>query len=142
MAGGGGLITGREVSGTDEPFMTCLENGTVPKLTEVVNHGEWLKWRKGPGRRPVKSAGEATTTAVFEAQLWRATMEGLFGPDWRVLLEEKETSQATRVEESGADETDPSSKDAGQQQDPKDDVSEVATAEGLRTVLELSLIHI
>ena len=78
----------REVSGTDLSLASCIANGSVPKPPAMA-WKDWLIWRKGAGKRPKTGLGDRTpTTLRHESALWKATMERLYGTDWRALLEE------------------------------------------------------
>ena len=88
----------REVSGTELPFATCIQDNTVPK-PPIQDWKDWQIWRKGVGKRPKLSLGDAQpTTPRQESELWKATMQRLYGDEWRALLEEQQAA-APEVEE-------------------------------------------
>ena len=59
---------------------------------------DWLIWRKGAGKRPKVGLGDPTpTTLRHESALWKATMQRLYGPDWRALLEEQQAAEAEEL---------------------------------------------
>ena len=71
----------REISGSDKTLAACIRDGTVGK-PPLMQHNEWLQWRRDIGMRPRKAVDGATTTSAQEARLWRETMSTLYGPEW------------------------------------------------------------
>ena len=132
MAGAGERIEGREVSGTEDTFADALAAGVVPRLDDVISYREWLTWRKGPGMRPTARTNEVTTSQVREAELWRDTMKNLFGEEWRIALETRETARAA---EEVAEE-DPYA-EAVPEREPSEANSAPPTPRGYRSLLEL-----
>ena len=61
----------REISGTDDGFLTAVAAGVLA-MPRLMSYNEWSSWRSGEGRRPKRVLGDPrTTTQVEEAALWR-----------------------------------------------------------------------
>ena len=89
----------REVSGGDGTLAESIAGGDVP-MPAVMDFNAWQQWRKGPGRRPQTTKGDpATTTPRQESELWRGTMQRLFGAEeWRTRLEEAQLAAPEAAE--------------------------------------------
>ncbi|CAE7222588.1 pol [Symbiodinium necroappetens] len=62
----------------------------------------WLAWRGKEGSRPAQRKGDtAGTTGKFEAELWRSTMERIYGEDWRAELDAKELAELAASSDDG-----------------------------------------
>ena len=84
----------REVSGSDKSLAEIISVGEVPK-PDVMDFNTWQVWRRDIGLRPQTTRKDpATTTPKQEAELWRATMQTLYGADWRIRLEEAQLAAA------------------------------------------------
>jgi hypothetical protein len=100
---GSDLSGWRQVSQTDKSLAEVLADGSVA-APELVGFNDWQKCRKSLGTRPVVARGDPkSTTSVQEVLLWKATMEELFGDEWRGDHAEKEAALAAATdEEDGA----------------------------------------
>ena len=95
----------REVSGSEASLAECIADGSVPK-PDLGDWNTWLVWRKGAGRRPKVSLGDrSSTSSRQESDLWKATMQRLYGADWRTQLEEAQLAAADAEDAAGAPST-------------------------------------
>ena len=87
----------------------AIEAGDVP-VPELMRFQGWLAWRGGDGQRPARRKGDlgrdlVGTNGKFEANLWRATMERIYGDDWKAQLDAKELAElAASLEEEEEEE--------------------------------------
>ena len=90
------------MSGSEASLAECIANGSVPKPA-LVDWQDWQRWRKGAGKRPTVGQGDsASTTSRQESELWRATLQRLYGANWRALLEEQQAAETATEEEADA----------------------------------------
>ncbi|CAE7335277.1 pol, partial [Symbiodinium sp. KB8] len=88
-------------------------------LEDAINSGEiatpelmrfqgWrLAWRGKEGSRPARRKGDtAGTSGKFEEELWRSTMERIYGEDWRAELDARELAELAASSDDGEDEED------------------------------------
>ena len=62
----------------------------------------WLASRGKEGSRPARRKGDtAGTTGKFEAELWRSTMEKIYGEDWRAELDARELAELAASSDDG-----------------------------------------
>ena len=94
-----------EVSGSELTLQEAMNTGLLPQ-PELMTFNAWQRWRAGPGGRPTLKKGDRySTSSGEEANLWRTTMEALYGSDWRTDLEDKEVKDAAEKEgEDGEEE--------------------------------------
>ena len=76
-----GLADAREVSETNATLEQCIAAGSIPP-PDLMEFNPWQQWRKADGKRPLMKTDGMTTTPRQEADLWRKTMQDLYGPDW------------------------------------------------------------
>ncbi|CAE7375118.1 pol, partial [Symbiodinium sp. CCMP2456] len=81
---------------SQRPELTLEEaigSGEVPE-PELMRFQGWLAWRGGDGQRPARRKGDRVgTNGKFEADLWRATMERIYGEDWKTQMDAKELAE-------------------------------------------------
>ena len=78
----------------------AIEAGEVP-VPELMRFQGWLMWRGRDGQRPSRKKGDpASTSCKFEADLWRATMEKIYGDDWKAQLDAKELAELAASSET------------------------------------------
>ena len=89
------------MSGSEASLAECIADGSVPK-PDLGDWNTWLVWRKGAGRRPKVSLGDRlSTSSRQESDLWKATMQRLYGADWRTQLEEAQLAAADAEDAAG-----------------------------------------
>ena len=92
---------------SQKPGLTLEEAiaaGDIP-VPELIRFQGWLVWRGGDGQRPARRKGDrAGTNGKFEADLWRATMERIYGDDWKTQLDAKEVAELAPSSEEEEDE--------------------------------------
>ena len=78
-----------EVSGEPEgvTLLEAVAAGRVPRPSEMPFH-DWLKWRAGSGKRPVRGRDGVSTTMQQEAVVWKALMSAYYGEERAEALEE------------------------------------------------------
>ena len=87
------------MTGTDDSLAERITSGDVPTPV-LMEFNAWQKWRSGAGKRPKPSLGdEAPTTSRQESDLWKGTMERLYGAGWRSLLEDAQLAAAEAAEQ-------------------------------------------
>ena len=74
--------TAKEVSGSTETLAYHVDESCDILAPDLLDFNSWQVWRTGAGRRPTKVRDGYSTTAKFEADLWRATMKEVHGDDW------------------------------------------------------------
>ena len=75
-----------EVSGSTLTLEEAISDGSVP-VPDLMPYNQWLAWRAQEGSRPVRRRGDVrTTSSAQESELWRATMQDIYGGDWAEQL--------------------------------------------------------
>ena len=71
-----------EVAGApaETSLLDAIASGLVPEPAPM-SFSEWLRWRSGEGRRPVRTRDGRSTTMTQEAQLWRDVISSLHGEE-------------------------------------------------------------
>ena len=97
----------REVSLTNDSLAKCIGDGSVA-MPELTDFNKWQAWRRDAGKRPKTLLGDSrATTTGEESTLWRATMQRLYGADWRADLQRKvEEAQVAAAEGDPEDDAD------------------------------------
>ena len=98
---GVGTYGAAHVTGGSGTLNDAIRDGEVPKPPRC-NWNEWQVWRKSLGRRPATAAAGGTTSGREEAQLWKATMEELYGADWQIDLAVEGQVHTARQATAGA----------------------------------------
>ena len=78
----------QEVTQSDLTLAEAIELEEVPR-PQLMGWNAWMSWRKHIGKRPTVAADGGTTHNRLESQLWRATMENLYGEEWLEDLNEQ-----------------------------------------------------
>ena len=78
----------QEVTQSDLTLAEAIELEEVPR-PQLMGWNAWMSWRKHIGKRPTVAADGGTTHNRLESQLWRATMESLYGEEWLEDLNEQ-----------------------------------------------------
>ena len=78
----------QEVTQSDLTLAEAIELEEVPR-PQLMGWNAWMSWRKHIGKRPTVAADGGTTHNRLESQLWRATMERLYGEEWLEDLNEQ-----------------------------------------------------
>ena len=77
----------------DVTLEAAIEAGEIP-VPELMRFQGWLARRRRDGQRPARKNSDAAGTNVkFEADLWRATMERIYGDDWKTQVDAKELAE-------------------------------------------------
>ena len=69
-------------------LLDCIRDGKIETPGPLSYH-DWLKWRKGPGRRPGLRRDGRGLTSAKESALWRSVTEELYGEQEVEALEEE-----------------------------------------------------
>ena len=70
-----------EVAGSAERLSAMIDKGDIPR-PELMAFNQWLRWRSTTGRRPLLKRDGEFTSMEKESELWKATMQYLYGDDW------------------------------------------------------------
>ena len=77
----------------------AIDKGEIPR-PPLLGYQAWISWRARAGLRPTQKKSGHGTTSKQEAELWRGTMQGLYGNDWREHLDDEELRLAEEAEEA------------------------------------------
>ena len=88
------MPTPREVSGTDQSLSEVIAAGGIV-APELMGFNDWQTWRRTTRTRPTKPKGDPVGwTQKEEVELWKSTMDMLFGSDWADQLAAREAAEA------------------------------------------------
>ena len=105
----------------------AIADGTVDR-PELLEFNDFQVWRRTSGRRPTQRVDGVKRTTAQEAELWRKTMESLYGLDWAQQLADKRVAKA--AEEAPDEES--------EVEVPKSPSQRAAAAEPARPVVEVT----
>ena len=93
-----------EVSGHKNDGRTLMQEINEGKIAKppLMGFNEWQAWRRDFGKRPVRRTDGGKTPVRFETNLWKSTMENLYGEDWQADLNQANEEAEESAQEAGA----------------------------------------
>ena len=91
-----------EVKGLDITLREAIKTGALP-TPSLMGYNDWQKWRAETKSLAACTKDQVKARSHRERELWKTTMEDLYGDTWKDQLVEAETMAGPDSEEEAPD---------------------------------------